>query len=233
LTGTLSGGSFIFTIPANSLNSGIDTLTVTYNGDPFYYPGTGTGSVTVNESTFSLAASATTAIATPGGSATSTITATAVAGYTGTATLTTCKLISELIGGDVYVPTCSVSGTTLTMGVTGATATVSTTAATSALAYLKLPGNGRGWEGAGGGAVLAFLLFLGIPARRRGWRSMLGILVVMAALGSLSACGGSSSTTGGGGTTGTTPDTYTFLVTATGNPSVAPAPTVTFSVVVN
>ena len=233
LTGTLSGGSFIFTIPANSLNSGIDTLTVTYNGDPFYYPGTGTGSVTVNESTFSLAASATTAIATPGGSATSTITATAVAGYTGTATLTTCKLISELIGGDVYVPTCSVSGTTLTMGVTGATATVSTTAATSALAYPKLPGKGRGWEGAGGGAVLAFLLFLGIPARRRGWRSMLGILVVMAALGSLSACGGSSSTTGGGGTTGTTPDTYTFLVTATGNPSVAPAPTVTFSVVVN
>jgi ABC-type glycerol-3-phosphate transport system substrate-binding protein len=59
---------------------------------------------------------------------------------------------------------------------------------------------------------------------------MLGILVVMAALGSLSACGGSSSTTT---TTGTTPDTYTFMVTATGNPPVAPAPTLTFSVVVN
>jgi hypothetical protein len=108
---------------------------------------------------------------------------------------------------------------------------VSTTKATSALSYPKLPGK-RGWEGAGGGAVLALLLFLGIPARRRGWRSMLGILVVMAALGSLSACGGSSSSTSTS-TTGTTPDTYTFTVTATGNPSVAPAPTVTFSVVVN
>jgi hypothetical protein len=112
-------------------------------------------------------------------------------------------------------------------------ATVSTTAATSVLAYPRLPGKGRGWEGAGGGAVLAFLLFLGIPARRRGWRSMLGILVVMAALGSLSACGGGSSTSTTTTTTGTTPDTYTFTVTATGTPSVAPAPSVTFSVVVN
>ncbi len=229
LTGTLSGGSFTFTVPANSLHPGIETLTVTYSGDPFYYSGTGTGNVTVTESTFSLTASATTAIATPGGSATSTITATAVAGYTGTATLTTCTL-TGYSSGDTYLPTCSVSGTTLTMGGSGAIATVSTTAATSELSYPKLPGKGRGWEGAGG-AVLAFLLFLGIPARRRGWRSMLGILVVMAALGSLSACGGSSSTSTS--TTGTTPDTYTFLVTATGNPSVAPAPTVSFSVVVN
>jgi hypothetical protein len=232
LTGTLTGGSFVFTIPANSLNSGIDTLTVTYNGDPFYYPNTGTENVTVTESTFNLSASATTAITTPGGSATSTITATAVAGYTGTATLTTCTL-AGYTPGDSYLPTCSFSGTTLTMGGTGAIATVSTTAATSALAYPRLPGKGRGWEGAGGGAVLAFLLFLGIPARRRGWRSLLGILVVMAALGSLSACGGGSSSTTGGGTSGTTPDTYTFLVTATGTPSVAPAPTATFSVVVN
>jgi hypothetical protein len=231
LTGTLTGGSFVFTVPANSLNSGIDTLTVTYSGDSFYYPGTGTGSVTVTESTFSLAASATTAIATPGGSATSTITATAVAGYTGTATLTTCTL-TGYSSGDTYLPSCTISnGTNMAMGGT-ATATVSTTAATSSLAYPKLPGKGRGWEDAGGGAVLAFLLFLGIPARRRGWRSMLGILAVMAVLGSLSACGGSSSSTSTS-TTGTTPDTYTFTVTATGNPSVAPAPTVTFSVAVN
>ncbi|MGO9775535.1 MAG: protease pro-enzyme activation domain-containing protein [Terracidiphilus sp.] len=230
LTGTLSGGSYIFTIPPNSLNPGVETLTVTYSGDPFYYPGTGTGNVTVSESTFSLEASATTAIANPGGSATSTITATAIAGYTGTATLTACTLVNYT-PGDADLPTCSLSGTTLTMGGAGVIATVSTTSSNSSLAYPKMPGKGRGWEGAGGGALLASLLFLGIPARRRGWRSMLGILVVMAALGSLSACGSSSSSTSGG--TGTTPDNYIFMVTATGNPSVAPAPSVTFSVVVN
>ena len=230
LTGTLSGGSYIFTIPPNSLNPGVETLTVTYSGDPFYYPGTGTGNVTVSESTFSLEASATTAIANPGGSATSTITATAIAGYTGTATLTACTLVNYT-PGDADLPTCSLSGTTLTMGGAGVIATVLTTSSNSSLAYPKMPGKGRGWEGAGGGALLASLLFLGIPARRRGWRSMLGILVVMAALGSLSACGSSSSSTSGG--TGTTPDNYIFMVTATGNPSVAPAPSVTFSVVVN
>jgi hypothetical protein len=111
--------------------------------------------------------------------------------------------------------------------------TVSTTAASAALAYPKLPGKSRGLFGAGSGALLALLLFFGIPARRRSWRSMLGILVLMAALGSLAACGGGSS---GGSTTsnpGTTAGTYTFTVTGTGNPTVTPAPTTTFTVTVN
>jgi hypothetical protein len=88
--------------------------------------------------------------------------------------------------------------------------------------------------GAGGGVVLALLLFLGIPARRRSWRAMLGMLVAMAALGSLAACGG-----GGGGTKtppnpGTVAGTYVYTVTATGNPAPATQPpTVTFTVVVN
>jgi len=82
-------------------------------------------------------------------------------------------------------------------------ATVYTSAATNKLVYSKQPG--RGWAGADGGAVLAFLVFMGIPARRRSWRSMLGILIVMAALGSMAACGGSFSVTGvNTGTLGTT-----------------------------
>jgi hypothetical protein len=240
LTGTLSGGSYIFTVPANSLNSGTDTLTVTYSGDSTYAAQTGTATITVTEvtvtKTFALAATSITNL-TPGATSgnTSTITVSTTTGYIGTATLS-CALTSYASGdASAYLPSCSISPTTVTLSSSAtsgtATATVSTTKATSALSYPKLPGK-RGWEGAGGGAVLALLLFLGIPARRRGWRSMLGILVVMAALGSLSACGGSSSSTSTS-TTGTTPDTYTFTVTATGNPSVAPAPTVTFSVVVN
>jgi hypothetical protein len=123
------------------------------------------------------------------------------------------------------------------------TFTVTTTAPVAALAYPKLPGKGRGWEGAGGGAVLALLLFLGVPARRRRWRSMLGILILMAALGSLSACGGSGGSSsggggggGGGGSTsdpGTSKGVYTYTVQATGNPSVTPAVSTTFSVTVN
>jgi len=223
-----ANGTATLNIPANSLNPGSDTLTVSYSGDPYYYPNTGTAFVTVTESTFTLAASAASAISSPGGSATSTITVTSAAGYTGTATLS-CVLTGELAGGDAYVPTCSIPSTAVAMGGT-ATATVSTTAATSELSYPKMPGKGRGWEGAGGGAVLAFLLFLGVPARRRSWRSMLGVLLLISALGSLAGCGGGSS---GSGTPGTTPDTYTFTVTGTGTPSVTPAPSVSFTVVVN
>jgi hypothetical protein len=88
--------------------------------------------------------------------------------------------------------------------------------------------------GMGGGALLTFLVFLGIPARRRSWRQMLGLLVLIAALGGLSSCG-SGGTSGGGGTSdpGTTAGTYTFTVSATGTPTVTPAVSTTFSVVVN
>jgi len=228
-SGSCTAASCAFTIPANSLSGGTDTLTVTYSGDPFYYSNTGMASVTVRESSFTLAATTPAPISTPGGSATSTISATAVAGYTGTATLTTCTL-TGYTPGDEYLPTCSISnGTNVAMGGT-ATATVNTTAASSELVYPKVPGKGKGWEGAGGGAVLAFLLFLGIPARRRSWRSMLGVLVLMVVLGSLAGCGGGGSITTGN--SGTTPGNYIFTVTATGTPSVTPAPTTSFTVTV-
>jgi hypothetical protein len=114
---------------------------------------------------------------------------------------------------------------------------VGTIAPTSAaLVYPKVHGNGNGWMGAGGGAVLAFLVFLGVPARRRSWRAMLGVLVLMTALGAMTACGSSTTNTGGGGGNGdpgTTAGTYTFTVTATGNPSVTPAVSTTFTVTVN
>ena len=113
-----------------------------------------------------------------------------------------------------------------------ATATVFTTAATAELVYPKMHGKGRGWAGAGGGAVLAFLVFLGIPARRRSWRQMLGILILMITLGSLAACGGGGSG-GSTGTTGTPLGSYTFTVIGVGSPSVSPVPSTTFTVTVN
>ena len=72
-----------------------------------------------------------------------------------------------------------------------------------------------------GGAVLALVVLFGIPARRRSWRTMLGLLVLMIALGSRAACGGggSSGGGGGGGDAGTTAGQYTFTITGTGAPA--------------
>ncbi|MGO9231783.1 MAG: protease pro-enzyme activation domain-containing protein [Bryobacteraceae bacterium] len=222
---TLSSGSYSVTIPANSLSAGSDTLTVYYSGDINYATGTGTASVTVTQSIYALAATTPAAIA-PGGTATSTVTVSSSTGYSGTVTLS-CALTTYPSGATDLPITCSGVNTTQSVGGTGATFTVYTTAASSELVWPKL-GNGKGWAGAGGGAVLAFLMFLGIPARRRSWRSMLGMMALVAVLGSMAACGG-----GGGGNSGTTAGSYTFTVTGSGIPPVTPAPTATFTVTVN
>jgi subtilase family serine protease len=235
---SLSSGSYTFSIPAGSLAIGTDTLTASYSGDSVYAATTNSStSVTVTGSsssaTFNLSATSPSSIA-PGASTTSTITVSSSTFYSGTVTLT-CALTNPPSGA-TYLPSCSNGSNTLTLssgvvtGTASATITVYTTPATSELLYPKLPGSG--WAGAGGGAVLAFLVFLGIPARRRSWRSMLGILIVMTALGSLAACGGSTPSGGTTGTTGTTAGAYTFTVTGTGNPTVNPAATTTFTVTV-
>jgi subtilase family serine protease len=235
--------TYTFTILAGGLSSGTDTLTAIYNGDASdknYGIATGTATATVSGgvsgATYTLAATTPAAIA-PGATATSTVTVSSSTGYAGTVALTCALTLGP--SGASYTPTCQVNPATVTLssGTTSGTATVtvSTTAATSELLYPKLPGRNNGLFGAGGGAVLALLVFLGIPARRRSWRSMLGVLVLMAALGSLSACG----INGGGGTVtpstpGTSTGTYIFTVTGAGNPTVSPAPTAAmFTVTVN
>ncbi|MGD0096379.1 MAG: protease pro-enzyme activation domain-containing protein [Terracidiphilus sp.] len=232
---TLVAGTYAFTIPANTLNIGTDTLTVAFTtGDANYASGLGNTSVTVALSTFTLSASAATpSSVAPGGSAGSTITVNTSNNYSGMVALSCTAATSNPSNTGTAIPTCtSTNGSAVAAGGT-ATFTVSTSApTTSGVAYPMLPGKGKGWAGAGGGAVLALLVFLGIPARRRSWRSMLGIIILMTALGGLSACGG------GGGTTtttvpGTAAGTYSFTITGTGTPADTPAPTATFSVVVN
>ena len=230
--GCTSGSCVIITIPANGLSNGTDTLTATYSGDANYASGTGTASVTVTSSIFAVNATSPSASIAPGASTTSTITVSSGTLYSGTVSLS-CAL-TNYPSGAAYLPSCSNGSNTLTLssgvviGTASATITVYTTAASAVLTYPKLPGSG--WAGAGGGAVLAFLVFLGIPARRRSWRSMLGILIVMTALGNMAACGGG--TPSNSGTPGTSAGTYTFTVTGTGSPTVTPAPTQTFTVTV-
>ena len=226
---TLVGGAYTFLVPANSLSAGTDTLTASYSGDANYAAKTGTTSgstsPTVTASAFSLAASTPAAVA-PGASATSTVTVNTTTGYTGTVTLA-CALTSSPTGA-TNLPSCSAGSSTITLGgsTTSGTATVTVTTSGSSSAMARPDANGFGRAWAGGGSVLAFLVFLGIPARRRRWLSMLGVLALMVVLGGLSACGGKSKPE-------TTAGSYTFTVTGSGSPSVTPSPTTTFTLTIN
>ena len=236
---TLVSGAYTFAVPANSLSVGTDTLTVAYSGDTNYANASGTTQVTVtagsSSGTFTLAATTPASVA-AGSTTSSTVTATATNSYTGIATLT-CALTSSPTSA-VDLPTCALSPTTVDFSSTSSgnvTATISTTAATTA--QFAIPdrrgkgSHGKEWMG-GGSAILALLVFFGIPARRRSWRSMLGALILLAALGSLSACGDFWQAPSGNSAAGTTSGNYTFTITGTGTPTVT-AVTTTFIVTVN
>ena len=234
-------GSYSFTVPANSLGTGTDTVNVVYSGNATYSTGDGSAIVTVSGTgaTFSLTPTTPAAVA-PGSSTSSTVTVAAVAGYTGSVTVT-CSLTSSPSGA-TDAPNCTGGGSSLAVKLSSTnlseplTFTVTTTApSTTTIALLKpgLGGKHGGWMGAGGGAFLAFLVFLGVPARRRSWRSMLGVLALMVMLGSLTSCGSSSPGTTTQTDPGTSAGSYTFTVTGVGNPSVSPTVTATFTVSVN
>ena len=233
---TLVNGSYTFTIPSNSLSAGADTLTATYSGNSVYLAGTGTASVTVTQSAYSLAAT-TPAAVTAGSPATSTVTVSTTTAYSGTIKLG-CAL-TKSPSGAANLPTCAVSAPSVTLasGSASVTATVTVTsvAATTAMASPVNDGKQNAWMRFGGGTVLALLVFLGIPSRRRAWRAMLGVLLLMTAIGTLSGCGGSSSSSSGKGSgkAGTTAGSYTFTVTGTGTPAETPAPTTTFTLTIN
>jgi subtilase family serine protease len=232
ITAPISGGVATINVPAYSLNgSAADTLSAAYSGDSVYAAGTGTVTVTVTQSSYALTASTPTpSSVSPGTSATSTITGnTSTTDYTGTVTLSNCT-ITVSPSNAVNLPVCSVTGTiTYAAGVASGsgTATVITYANQSSMLdthpFKILYG--------AGGTALAFLVFLGIPARRKSWRALLGVIVLLAGLGTLSACGG-----GGGGNsvnTATSPGSYTFQITGTGNDPASTTTTATFSLTVN
>jgi len=243
LTTAAAQSSTLSVTTTSSTVTGAYTLTITATSGAITH--TTTVNVFVNPAAsknYTVSATTPSAIS-PGSNATSTITVAGNGGYAGSVTLT-CALTSSPSGAS-DLPNCSItsgSPVALSTGTTSgtATATVTTTAVTADLVYPKV-GNGKGWPGSGlaaaSGALLSVLIFFGIPARRRSWRSMLGILVAMVVIGTLSSCGGGSSGGGGGGggggNPGTTAGTYTFTVTSAGSPAVTPTPSATFTVSVN
>ena len=232
---TLVNGVASFTVPADSMNPGSATLKVAYSGDSVYAAATGTGSVTVVASAYTLVLTPASATVAPGSSATSNITLTSSTNYSGTVTLG-CSVTTSPTNA-TSLPYCTVASTLTMNGGTlsgsGVALTITTTAASSELVWPKLGGKHSGWAGAGGGAVLAFLIFLGVPARRRKWLAMLGVLVAMVALGSLSGCGGGSGSTSITSTPGTTAGTYTLTITGSGSDPSATQETTTYSLTVN
>ncbi len=227
----LASGTYTFNIPANSLYGGdSQSLTVSYSGDTLYAAASDSSKSISVTPVYGVFASAPAAV-TAGAAASSTATVYSSSGYAGTVTLS-CALASSPSGA-TGLPTCIVGApVTLTANSTSGTATVSI--GTTTRAALERP-RIFPWEGAGGGAVLALVIFLVTPARRRRWLSMLGMFVAMMAIGSMVACGGGSGGGGGGGGggTGTTAGTYKFTVTGTGIPALTPAPTTTITLTVN
>ena len=235
-----------FTIPDNTLSTGTDSITAHYLGDTNYAAGTGSGNVSVTESTLPSSpltpGTPSPSTVTPPGTATVAITGNAsTTYYTGTITFgsSSCALTTPPSGANTSVlPTCTGSGTiTYTNGTPSGsgTATVTTYSVTTGAMIRPKFGNGKGWLGAGSGAVLALVIFFGIPKRRRSWRAMLPLLLVMVALGALASCGGGGGGGGGGGTTttSTTPGSYTFTITGTASPTVPTVPSTTFTITVN
>ena len=227
---SLSSGSTTITIPANTLAAGTDTISASYSGDTIYATGSGSASVTVTASTFAFSPAPTTpAGISPGSGATSTVTVSSSTNYSGSVAVT-CALTTSPTGAS-DLPTCTVTGSPITLSSTTTTGTAMANVTTTAASAVRSGSGIAGLAKAGAATLLAFLVFLGIPARRRAWRALLGVLVLIAALGTLSACGSSGTTTPTN--PGTTAGTYTFTVTGTGTPATASAPTATITVTVN
>ena len=228
---SLTNGTVSFSIAAGALPGGTDTITASYSGDSIYAPATGTTTVTVQQLIFTLTATTPAAI-NAGDSTSSTVTVSSSDGYTGSVRLT-CTLTSSPAGASV-LPACTVLGSPVVLNAT-------TTSGNAMMAiYTNTPTTAMNkrfdmrWAEAGGGTMLAMLVFFGIPARRRAWRAMVGLVVMMLALGSFSACTiNSVGPKGGSGHPGTSSGAYTFTVTGNGTPAVTPAPTATFTVTVN
>ena len=218
----LTAGSASFTVPANSLAIGYETVLASYSGDPNYNPNSIGEELTVTAALPPGLTLTSAAVALAPGAATgntSTITVTPSNGFTGSVALTATVTTSP--SGAQDLPTLSF-GSTSPVSITGTTAgtatlTITTTApSTASLTRPALPGI-RLYQG---GAALACLLLFGIPARRRRWRTLLGMLLFIAfAIGGIISCGGGGGG-GGGGTTpppnpGTTPGAYVITITGT------------------
>jgi hypothetical protein len=216
VTGNTNSTDFPTASPEQSANAGnADAFVAKYTVGPGFYITNGALSPTSGS---------------PGATATSTITVTSVMSFSSSVTMS-CS-VSPTVTNE---PTCSFTGTgsTVTPTSSGATTTLSI-ATTGSNAAMKAPAN-HGFR-IFYAALLPIagitLLGTGIGSRRRKMLGLFMLVMVMAALISMPACGGSSNNGGGGGgNTGTPAGTYTITVTGTsGSTATTGTPALTFTV---
>jgi hypothetical protein len=164
---------------------------------------------------FSVSGSAVTVTAGATSGNTSTITVTPLAGFTGTVTLS--ATLASSPANAVNPPTISF-GANNKVNISSTTAltavlSISTTAATQN-ASIPSRRNGEGWRAAGGMALACALLCSLVSARRR-WKALtFGLLLSIAIVAGVSACGGGGSgKCANCGSAGTTHGSYTITVT--------------------
>jgi len=220
---TLANGMANVNIPAGTLSSGSNTISVTYLGDANYKSISQTTTVTVSPVLMTASAPAP---VTPGSMGTATVSLSAGSTYSGTIKLA-CSLTNSPSGAQ-SLHTCSLNPASLAIAASGtgtATLTMKTTAATNTA--MAQPSRLGLWGV--GGSALACLIMLGVPSRRR-WMSMLGLLLIVFAVGATGCGGGSGSKTPSN--PGTTAGNYTFTVTGTDstNSSITASTAVTLTV---
>lgn len=209
-----SSGNFSTTIPGYSFKSGgTVNLTARYSGDDTYAASSGTTSITINLSTFTLSATNITLTAGDASNSAnvSVVTVTAENGYSGAITLT--AQVQSAPANSIDPPSFTASAPVQIPNQTQGTITVATTAVGAAR-----KGTGRAaWLGAAGGTALTALLLFSMPVGfRRGRKVLSGFLVVVAAAFTFVGCGG-----GGGGGGGTGKSTPGVTVSATGGTTFA------------
>jgi hypothetical protein len=168
----------------------------------------------------------------PGSSGTSTISATPAGGYSGTITLASC-VESGSPAGAIDIPTCTITNSTVTVGASNSTGLVaiSTAAPQANLRVANSKSNPTLKAVAGAGSLLVAGAFIfGISSRSRRVQRLLAIILILAAFGVLSGCGGNGSSNAPPSNPGTTPGNYTFIVTGTDGAAVKQTATITVTV---
>ena len=206
---------------ASSLSAGSHTITATYAGDANFNPAAQTGSVAIAVAalppSFDLASSSSSVTLAKNGSSPLTLTLTPNATFNGPVTLTATGVPAGV----------TVQFSNATIQLVGAKpvqvpATISTGKTTASAAK-----EGRTpWMNAGAGISIAGLLLIGFPRRRRIWPVAMLVLATLslAALASMTGCGGSSNSPKAGSTQ------ITITATPSGSGAAAQSTTVTLTI---